>query len=149
MSDEIIEIITPAETIVEVVTVTEIVEVLTTGPQGIPGASAGSGGVANITYAANVTANFATVNTRKITLTGNCVITLDNSLGAALDQQRCVLVVTQDVIGGHAITLVNHRYGSGIVSFSLSTGANKISRIGFIYDEPSGKYDVVAFQGGY
>ena len=43
MSDEIIEIITPAETIVEVVTVTEIVEVVTAGPQGSTGATGPTG----------------------------------------------------------------------------------------------------------
>lgn len=98
-----------------------------------------------LAYAASMTADFSRADTIKVTLGGDATITLSG----AVDKQKCVLEVTQDAVGGRALTLVGHRFGSDLTSIALSSGPNLTDKIGFIYDAAAGKYDAVALMRGF
>lgn len=98
-----------------------------------------------LTYAASMTADFSRADTIKVTLGGDATITL----AGAADKQKCVLEVTQDGVGGRALTLIGHRFGSDLTSIVLSSGPDLTDKIGFIYDATTDKYDVVAVMRGY
>lgn len=98
-----------------------------------------------LAYAASMTADFSRADTIKVTLGGDATITLSG----AVDKQKCVLEITQDAVGGRALTLAGHRFGSDLTSIALSSGPNLTDKIGFIYDAAADKYDVVALMRGF
>lgn len=82
----------------------------------------------------------------RLNLIGNAVI---NMTGAA-DGQRVMLYVSQDSEGSRTITFgANVRYNDDITGVTLSTGANKSDRIGFVFNQTLNKYDIVALARGY
>lgn len=80
--------------------------------------------------------------THRVTLQGSpTTFTFSN----ARDGQKLVLELKQDSSGSRLINLpANVRYSQSIGSFLLSTTANKIDKLGFIYNESDDKYDLVA-----
>jgi hypothetical protein len=98
------------------------------------------------TYAANTTINWASGNIARITLTGNIAIT--NS--GAYDGQKLLLELKQDGVGGRTVSFTSEtRFGTDITSITLSSTANKIDKIGLIYNATDLKYDVIAFVKGF
>jgi hypothetical protein len=72
------------------------------------------------------------------------------TLTGAVDGQKVNLEVTQDAVGSRLITWPsNVRYGTDLTSLTLTTTANKMDRVGLIYNAAASKYDVVAFVKGF
>lgn len=100
----------------------------------------------SVSYAANATIDWSIATTTRITLTGNIVITNTG----AVDGQKLILELIQDNVGGRTISFTSEtRFGTDITSVTLSTTANKIDRVGLIYNSSANKYDVVAVVKGY
>ena len=119
---------------------------ITVDAQGRLTAASTSNGIQTVTYAATPTVNWANVETSRITLTGNCVIT--NS--GAVDGQKMMLEVTQDATGGRTLSFTSEtRFGTDITSITLTTTPSKMDRIGLVYNATASKYDVVAFVKGF
>lgn len=97
------------------------------------------------TYGSSITADFSRANTVRITLAGNPTVTLSG----AQDKQKCILELTQDATGGRTVTLVNHRFGSDLTTFTLSTAGGLTDKLGFIYDAATNNYDFVAILRGF
>jgi hypothetical protein len=105
-----------------------------------------------------VAATTATTSTANINWAGTDIIrltlaaaTVAVTMAGAVDGQRCLLEVIQDGTGGRLLTFAgtNTRYGTDITSFTLSTAASKIDRIGMIYNSTTDKYDVIAIVKGF
>lgn len=97
-------------------------------------------------YQASLSTSVAGVDVVRITLTGN--ITLGFTGG--VDGQKFILELIQDGSGNRSVTYdTSVRFGSDITATVLSTAANKIDRIGVIYNATANKYDVIAFAKGY
>jgi len=99
----------------------------------------------------------ATTSSATVDFTGVDVVrlTLESSvtnltITGALDGQKIILEIIQDIVGSRTVTWPsNVRFGSDITSITLSTAANKIDRVGFVYYGPASKYDVVSVARGY
>jgi len=75
--------------------------------------------------------------------------TLGNPTGAA-DGQLLLITVTQDVVGGRAVSLgAKYRFPAGIVDLAWSTAAGAKDRLAIQYDAADDRFDVLAFQAGY
>jgi hypothetical protein len=98
-------------------------------------------------YSATPAINWSGSDVVRITLTGNMTPTMTG----AVDGQKCILEIIQDATGSRTATWTNAtlRYGTDITSITLSTAANKIDRVGFIYNASANKYDVVAVVKGF
>lgn len=102
--------------------------------------------VQTVTYSATPTIDWTSKDVSRITLTGNAVIT--NS--GAVDGQKMILELIQDGTGGRTVGFTSEtRFGTDLTSITLSTAANKIDRVGLMYNASSSKYDVIAFVKGY
>jgi hypothetical protein len=98
------------------------------------------------TYSASLTLNWAVADVIRVTLTGN--ITITNS--GAVDGQKCVLELLQDGTGSRTVAFTGEtRYGTSIPSFTATTTASKLDRVGFIYTGVTSKYDVLAISKGF
>jgi hypothetical protein len=83
------------------------------------------------------------------TLVANTSFTL-NAPTNPTHGQRIMLRVKQDGTGGRVATYnAAFRFGSDILAAVLSTSANKVDYLGFVYDSTDAKWDVVAFVKGY
>lgn len=68
----------------------------------------------------------------------------------AVDGQRCLLELKQDVVGSHTVSFgAEVRYGTDLTSYTATTAASKKDRIVFIYDGDANKYDVVSIIKGF
>lgn len=116
------------------------------GPVGYTG-STSSPVITTPTYSGTVVADVSgLVDVVRITLTGN----LQLGFTGAVDGQKFIVELTQDSVGGRTLTYdTSVRFGTDIVSTTLTTTANKTDKVGFIYNNASGKYDVIAFAKGY
>lgn len=64
--------------------------------------------------------------------------------------QKILLRIKQDGTGSRVITYdTKFRFGTGIATAVLSTGANKVDYLGFYYDSTDDRWDVVAFENGH
>jgi len=64
--------------------------------------------------------------------------------------KRILLRVKQDVTGSRVITYdTKFRFGTAVASAVLSTAANKVDYLGFLYDILDDKIDVLAFDPGH
>jgi len=64
--------------------------------------------------------------------------------------QRITLRIKQDATGGRVITYdTKFRFGTDLATAVLSTGANKVDYLGFVYGSTDDKWDVVALERGY
>lgn len=113
------------------------------GPPGIPSQRR----IQRITDTASgsVTADWDAYDEIRITLTSNTLI----NMTGALDGQGCVLLLKQDVVGGRAVTFSgNVRFNNLIKTYSATPTAGKSDRVGFVYDDDEGFYDVQAIVDG-
>jgi len=102
--------------------------------------------IVSVPYSATVTLDWSVADVIRITLTGNIQITNSN----AYDGQRCTLELTQDAIGGRSVILTSEvRFGTDIIAYAPSSTPNAMDRLGFMFNQSAGKYDVVALVTGY
>ena len=101
--------------------------------------------VQTVTYAGSVTVNMALVDESRITLTGNLVL----GFTGGIDGQKHVVNLIQDATGGRTLTFDSTvRVSTDLPAPTLSTGASKVDRLGFIYNATAGKYDFCALLRG-
>jgi hypothetical protein len=83
-------------------------------------------------------------------------ITLDRptttiNMSGAYDSQKCTLELIQDAVGGRAVAFgANVEPGSDFtLPAALSTGANKVDFLGFLYSAGNSKFNYVSLSRGY
>lgn len=134
-------IITPQVTDIQTVSV----DVAIPGPQG-PVGPYGRPRVANVAYAANLTINWTDVDVARIVLEGNLTL----NFTGAYDGQKCLLQIYQNDFGGWNVTLpASVRFGTDLPNWTMSNAPDAQDKIGFIFDETAGLYDVVAIMKGF
>jgi len=102
--------------------------------------------IQTVTYSGTPTIDWSNIAISRITLTGNATIT--NS--GAVDGQKLVLEITQGGAGSYTVAFSSGtRFGTSIPSITLSTTVGLMDRIGFIYNAPASKYDVVSYVKGF
>jgi len=98
------------------------------------------------TYDTSITINWQGMDYHRLTLTGDIVIT---NIGA-IDGQKCVLELTQDIFGFHNVSFdANTVFGQDISFYGASTTGLLTDKLGFIYNSASNKYSVVALARGF
>lgn len=98
------------------------------------------------TWASTVAINWDDANCQRVTLAGNTTLTFTGGV----DGEKLILELKQDSTGSRLVTLpASVRFGSIIPAVVLSTGANKIDKLGFMYNATDGKYDLVAVAYGF
>lgn len=134
------------ETVRQTVLIEEpAVQVVTVGVQGPPG---GLGPMRSVVlpWAATVSVDWSAVDVVRVTLAGHTTF----GFAGAYNDQRLILELTQDTVGGHGVTWpANVRYSLIIPSIQLSTEPGKTDRIGLLYRASSDTYDVAALAIGY
>lgn len=81
-----------------------------------------------------------------ITLTGNTTL----SLTGATDGLRIIVRVAQDATGGRTMAFgAMVAFSADVPSVTLSTGANKVDLIGFIYHAATNRYLVTSINRGF
>lgn len=96
-------------------------------------------------WASTIAINWNEANCHRITLAGNTTLTFSG----AVDGEKLILELKQDGTGGRQITLpANVRYSTTIPSVTLSSAANRIDKLGFMYNATDNKYDLVAVTYG-
>jgi len=83
-----------------------------------------------LTYAASVTLNVLSGYNATLTLTGNAALTISNAKAGDSGS----LIVIQDATGGRSITVTGVVAGGGGGSISLTTTANAIDVLSWLYD---------------
>jgi hypothetical protein len=77
----------------------------------------------------------------QLTLTGNTTLSFSN----ALPGDHFIVRIKQDATGGRTLTLPNTvRYNSSITSYTATSAANSLDRLGFFYDGVDAKFDLLA-----
>jgi len=100
-----------------------------------------------LTDAATISVNAASGNIFRVTLGGNR--TLGNPSGAT-DGQMLHFEIKQDGSGGRTLAFdTKYRFSADVVSPTLSTGANKLDRLLFIYRSADDKFDCLAVNKGF
>ena len=113
------------------------------GPPGIP--SMRRIQTINNTDTGSVTCDWNSYDEIRVTMTAN---TTFNFIGA-LDGQGCVLLLKQGGVGGHGVSFgSNVRFNNLIPTYNPTTTAGKSDRLGFVYDDDAGIYDVQAIVDG-
>lgn len=97
--------------------------------------------------ASTVSVNAALGNIFRLTLGGNR--TLGNPTNAT-DGQVLQFEIKQDATGGRTISFdTKYRFSTDLAQPTLSTGANKLDRILFIYRSTEDKFDCLAVNKGF
>ena len=95
----------------------------------------------NSSVSGNVEVDWALYDEVRFLLTGDVTLTFSG----AIDGQGCIIKFKQDAIGNHVVTFPsNIRYSMDMRSFSVTAAANKIDRVGFMYDADDFKYDFIS-----
>lgn len=103
--------------------------------------------IATPTWQSSMTLDWSSADLIRVTLGG---ASTSLTFTGAQDGQKLILELTQDNSGNRAVTFpATVRYSVTIPSISLSTTANKLDRLGFIYNAAASKYDLVAATIGY
>lgn len=98
------------------------------------------------TWASTVAINWNDANCQRVTLGGPTTFTFTG----AVDGEKLILEIKQDATGSRTITLpASVRYSTSIPGVALSTTANKIDKLGFMYNATDNKYDLVAVTYGF
>jgi len=101
----------------------------------------------SLTDAATITVNAASGNIFRVTLGGNR--TLGNPTNAT-DGQMLHFEIKQDGTGGKTLAFdTKYRFSADVTTPTLSTGANKLDRILFIYRSADDKFDCLAVNKGF
>lgn len=76
--------------------------------------------------------------------------TTDLTFDGAVDGQRVILELQQDGTGNRTVNFLSTiRYGSLIPSITLSTAPAATDRLGFMYNEATDTYDLMALARGF
>ena len=98
-------------------------------------------------WSSPVEINWDDANCQRITLTDSPT---SFSFSGGVDGEKLVLEVTQDDVGSRLIALPsNVRFSTSIPSVVLSSTPNYTDRLGFMFNEATGKYDLVAVAYGF
>lgn len=98
------------------------------------------------TWASTVAINWSDANCQRVTLSGPTTFTFTGGV----DGEKLILELKQDATGSRTITLPsNVRFSTTIPSVLLSTAANKIDKLGFMFNSTDNKYDLVAVTYGF
>lgn len=101
-----------------------------------------------LTDASTIAVDASKGNFYTVTLGGNR--TLGNPVNPLADGQKIMLRVTQDGTGSRTLGYdTKYRFSTALPSPTLSTGANKIDYLGFVYHKSDDKWDFVAFVKGF
>lgn len=104
-------------------------------------------GIVVLTDAANIATDASAGNLFTVTLGGNRNLSAPTNPTSG---QRITYRITQDATGGRGLTFdAVFNFGLDIISFTPSSGANKIDYIGCIYNGATSKWDVVATSKGF
>jgi hypothetical protein len=106
--------------------------------------------VTTVTYSGTTTIDLSTIpngGIARITLTGNITIQLSNGT----DGKKFVLELIQDGTGSRTVSLSGtyFRFGTDITSFTATTTASKMDRVGCVYNSTATKADVIAVVKGF
>jgi hypothetical protein len=135
------------EDIVRIITVTDqsATRVVSVGTQGPPGSSSWRVGTA--TWAANMSLDWSNYDLIRLTLQGDTTFI---SFAPVTDGRRVVLELTHDSGGGYEVTWpASVRYSASLPMISLSANPLKTDRVGFIYNDLSSTFDVLAVARGF
>lgn len=103
--------------------------------------------VVTLTDAATISVNASQGNIFRVTLGGNR--TLGNPTSAT-DGQILQFEIKQDGTGGRTISFdTKYRFSADLTQPTLSTGANKLDRLLFIYRSGDDKFDCLAVNKGF
>lgn len=103
--------------------------------------------VVTLTDAATISVNASQGNIFRVTLGGNR--TLGNPTSAT-DGQMLHFEIKQDGNGGRTLSFdTKFRFSADVTSPTLSTGANKLDRLLFIYRSGDDKFDCLAVNKGF
>lgn len=118
------------------------------GPIGQPGTAYASVNV--VPYSANISIDLSALTaTYDLTLAGNAVVNFING-SPALDGKRVMLRVRQDATGSRAVTWGSSiHFGSDIAAVALTSAANALDYVGFMYYHARVQCDVTAFARSY
>ena len=107
--------------------------------------------VATLTDAATVTVNAASGNFQRLVLTSGIGAT--RAMGTPsnpVDGQLLMFAIKQDSVGSRLVTWPGvFTFGADVVSPVLSTGANKVDYVGFIYSGTGSVWHCLAVARGY
>jgi hypothetical protein len=103
--------------------------------------------VVNNIWASSVEIDWDEANCHRLTLSGSPT---SLSFTGGVDGEKLVLELTQDSSGNRLISLPSSvRYSASIPSVVLSSTPNYMDRLGFMFNEATGKYDLVAVAYGF
>ena len=103
--------------------------------------------VNTVSFASSISASVAGYSIVRVTLTGNIT---SFGLTGGHDGQKIIVEFIQDSSGNHTVSFDSSiRFGTDITSATLTTTANKMDRLGLVYNASANKYDVLAFAKGY
>lgn len=91
--------------------------------------------VVKLTFASPISVDASTGNDFRVTLTGNTTI---NSPSNGVDGQRITIQIAQDSSGSRTVTWGNGYLFGAAGQPTLSTGANLVDVIGFVYNVAAG-----------
>lgn len=104
--------------------------------------------VVTLTDAATIAVDSSLGNSFKVTLAGNR--TLGSPTGSPVDGQKMLIAVRQDGTGSRTLAYnAIYRFGTGVTSPTLTTGANKTDYLGFVYNSTDTKWDCIGVSPGY
>lgn len=104
--------------------------------------------VVTLTDAATIAVDSSLGNSFKVTLAGNR--TLGSPTGSPVDGQKMLIAVRQDGTGSRTLAYnAIYRFGTGVTSPTLTTGANKTDYLGFVYNSTDTKWDCIGVSLGY
>ena len=127
------------------VQILEVAGFIGVGPRGAPGNVPRVDAPA---WSPTITIDWTDIDMAKLTLAGNTVL---NFIGTPVDGAKLVLALLQDNVGGWQVTLpANIGYSASLPApVLLSSDPSKADKLGFIFDQAAGKYDLVAFSKGF
>ena len=97
-------------------------------------------------WSATMILDWAQYDIYRITLGGNTTFSFTGSPDGA----SCIVELKQDTAGSHTITLpADVRFPADIPTIALTTTANAMDRLGFIYNGASARYDLSALVKGF
>ena len=91
--------------------------------------------VVKLTFASPIVVDASAGNDFRITLTGNATI---NSPSNGVDGQRITIQIAQDSTGSRTVTWGSGYHFGAAGAPTLSTGANLVDVIGFVYNVAAG-----------
>ena len=83
----------------------------------------------------------------RISLTGNVTSLV---FTGGVDGQKIIIELLQDAAGSRTVAFgSSFRFGTDLTAITLTTTANKLDRVGVIYNATAAKFDVVSMVRGF